>query len=195
MLINHRCHRATLPEVTLSQTRTIEIYSIDSGKNACSSSYSYSHHTGIIGYEAENIRECLLLARIFLLADAVSLFEFGTHPRQWSNWAILLFNVQLEKKIWKAFQMSMYGEHQAVRLIDPNYHFPTSTMILQGLGVAAQFYHETLGSQSTSEVLEKHTSVIKPPASSVLTTKLFTTGCSLTCFKPNVWPIGNFRKK
>ncbi|EFX87066.1 hypothetical protein DAPPUDRAFT_312582 [Daphnia pulex] len=183
VLINHRWHRVTVPELKLNRTGMLEVYCVDSGKTH-TVPLIFLRTLDIPGYEAENIRDCPPLASKFILADAVAPFGLGTHTRQWSDLAMTFLKIHVENVIWKAIPMAMYGEHQGVRLFDSNNQLLASALVQQGLGVAAQSYHEAL---AMCETMEKQPSFMKPAFYSYPVMKLFPAGCTSLSFplRPN----------
>jgi hypothetical protein len=184
VLINHRWHRATIPELKLSQNGMLEVYCVDSGKTL-TVPLIFVRTVDITGYEAENIRDCPPLAKKFILADVVAPFGLGTHTRQWSDLAMMFLKVHVENEIWKAAPVAMYGVHQAVRLFDCNNQLLASAMVQQALGVAAQSYHEAV---AMSEAMEKQPSFMKPAFYSNPTMKLFPAGCNMTALSGTLRP-------
>jgi hypothetical protein len=176
VLINHRWHRAIVPELKLNRTGMLEVYCVDSG-NTHTVPLIFLRTLDIPGYEAENIRDCPPLASKFILADAVAPFGLGTHTRQWSDLAMTFLKIHVENEIWKAIPMAMYGEHQGVRLFDSNNQLLASALVQQGLGVAAQSYHEAL---AMCETMEKQPSFMKPAFYSYPVMKLFPAGCNIS---------------
>lgn len=157
VLINHQWHRAKVPELKLSHAGTIDVFCIDSGDT----------HTVPLGFvrtldipakEAEHIRDWPPLATKFILADVVAPRGPGSRSH-WSEPAVMFLKMHVENHTWKASPMGMYGEHQGVRLFDSNNQLLATTMIQQGLGVAAQTYHEAL---SMCEMMNKQPAYIQP---------------------------------
>ena len=184
VLINHRWHRATIPELKLSQTGMLEVYCVDSGKTH-TIPLIFLRTVDIPGYEAENIRDCPPLASKFILADVVAPFGLGTHTRQWSDLAMMFLKIRVENEIWKAVPMTMFGAHQGVRLFDSNNQLLASAMVQQGLGVAAQSYHEAL---AMCEAMDKQPSFMKPAFYSYPAMNLFPAGCNMTALSGPLRP-------
>uniref|UniRef100_A0A0P6EK20 Tudor domain-containing protein n=1 Tax=Daphnia magna TaxID=35525 RepID=A0A0P6EK20_9CRUS len=159
VLINHQWHRARVPELKLSHAGTIEVFCIDSG-DTHSVPLAFVRTLDIPGHEAEHIREWPPLASKFILADMVAPRGPGSRS-QWSEPAMMFLKIHVENRTWKAAPMGMYGEHQGVRLFDSNNQLLATLMIQQGLGVAAQTYHEAL---NMCDVLERQPAYMKAAA-------------------------------
>ncbi|KAI9557952.1 hypothetical protein GHT06_014704 [Daphnia sinensis] len=164
VLINHQWHRARVPELKLSHAGTIEVFCIDSG-DTHSVPLAFVRTLDIPGHEAEHIREWPPLASKFILADMVAPRGPGSRS-QWSEPAMMFLKIHVENRTWKAAPMGMYGEHQGVRLFDSNNQLLATLMIQQGLGVAAQTYHEAL---NVCNVLERQPAYMKAATNIVQT--------------------------
>lgn len=157
VLINHQWHRARVPEPKLSHAGTIDVICIDSG-DTHTVPLAFVRTLDIPGTEAEHIREWPPLATKFILADMVAPRGPGSRSH-WSEPAMMFLKVHVENRTWKAAPMGMYGEHQGVRLFDSHNQLLATIMIQQGLGVAAQTYHEAL---SMCEIMDKQPAFMKP---------------------------------
>ena len=65
----------------------------------------------------------------------------------------------MENGTWKAATLGMYGKHQGVKWFDPNNQLLATTMIQQGLGLAAKTYKEAL---SMTQMMDERPAFMKP---------------------------------
>jgi hypothetical protein len=146
-----------VPHPKLSNAGTIEVICIDSG-DTHAVPLAFVRTLDIPGIEAEHVREWPPLATKFILADMVAPRGPGSHSH-WSEPAMMFLKVHVENRDWKAEPMGMYGEHQGVRLFNSHNQLLVTLMIQQGLGVAAQTYHEAV---SMCETMDKQPAFMKP---------------------------------
>jgi tudor domain-containing protein 1/4/6/7 len=157
VLINHQWHRARVPQPELSHEGTIDVICIDSGV-IHAVPLALVRNLDFPGIEAKHVREWPPLATKYMLADVVAP-KGRKSASHWSEPAMQFLKVHVENRDWKAEPMGMYGEYQVVRLLDGKNQLLATIMIQQGLGVAAQTYHEAV---SMCETMDKQPAFMKP---------------------------------
>jgi hypothetical protein len=145
-----------VPRPEVSHAGTIEVICIDSG-HTHAVPLAFVRTLDIPGIEADHLRETPPLATKYMLADVVA--PNGRKSAYWSEPAMMFLKGKVENRDWKAEPMAMYEEYQVVRLFDVNNQLLVTLMIEQGLGVAAQTYHEAV---SMCETMDKQPAFMKP---------------------------------